>query len=325
MSDEPRCSFCDKTRHEVKKIISGPKVFICDECIHLCNDIVGEDGLGDDDVGLFTATRVHRSPSLDARLLETFIDEKVRIKEDPFAIYTVGQFVDAYLVACAEASGTPAHAPRHYEPVGELMNFTRFFALHLHAGVPLVESLGNLALSPEIGFLVGTIQAIKTRVGGGDTLSDALAHHTGSFDDLWIAMARAGETAGTLDKTMTALADFMDFENALLRKTDGISSIKRAELLFTYTMGMLLTAGVSLLPSLDVTATVLPQDGDWRRAARSIRKHMATDGASLANAMEITGVFPVTLMVMVKTGEASGTLPAVLTKLAEYYRNTYGI
>ena len=34
------CSFCGKSQHEVKKLIAGPSVFICDECIELCNDII---------------------------------------------------------------------------------------------------------------------------------------------------------------------------------------------------------------------------------------------------------------------------------------------
>ena len=37
------CSFCGKSQHEVKKLIAGPQVFICDECIDLCNDIVKEE------------------------------------------------------------------------------------------------------------------------------------------------------------------------------------------------------------------------------------------------------------------------------------------
>ena len=37
------CSFCGKSQHEVKKLIAGPSVFICDECIELCNDIVREE------------------------------------------------------------------------------------------------------------------------------------------------------------------------------------------------------------------------------------------------------------------------------------------
>jgi ATP-dependent Clp protease ATP-binding subunit ClpX len=37
------CSFCGKSQHEVKKLIAGPSVFICDECIDLCNDIIRVD------------------------------------------------------------------------------------------------------------------------------------------------------------------------------------------------------------------------------------------------------------------------------------------
>jgi ATP-dependent Clp protease ATP-binding subunit ClpX len=44
------CSFCGKSQHEVKKLIAGPSVFICDECIDLCNDII-RDELPQDGVG----------------------------------------------------------------------------------------------------------------------------------------------------------------------------------------------------------------------------------------------------------------------------------
>ena len=37
------CSFCGKTQHEVRKLIAGPSVFICDECVDLCNDIIREE------------------------------------------------------------------------------------------------------------------------------------------------------------------------------------------------------------------------------------------------------------------------------------------
>ena len=44
LKDTPlRCSFCGKTQDEVKKIIAGPTVYICDECIELCNDIMEEE------------------------------------------------------------------------------------------------------------------------------------------------------------------------------------------------------------------------------------------------------------------------------------------
>lgn len=41
------CSFCGKSQHEVRKLIAGPSVFICDECIELCNDIIREEIAGD--------------------------------------------------------------------------------------------------------------------------------------------------------------------------------------------------------------------------------------------------------------------------------------
>src|SRR4029077_165514 len=37
------CSFCGKSQHEVRKLIAGPTVFICDECVELCTDIISEE------------------------------------------------------------------------------------------------------------------------------------------------------------------------------------------------------------------------------------------------------------------------------------------
>jgi len=45
------CSFCGKSQHEVKKLIAGPSVFICDECIDLCNDIVRDEIANSDTEG----------------------------------------------------------------------------------------------------------------------------------------------------------------------------------------------------------------------------------------------------------------------------------
>ena len=40
------CSFCGKSQHEVRKLIAGPTVFICDECVELCMDVIREEGKG---------------------------------------------------------------------------------------------------------------------------------------------------------------------------------------------------------------------------------------------------------------------------------------
>ena len=44
------CSFCGKNQHEVRKLIAGPSVFVCDECIALCNDIIREESQSEDEV-----------------------------------------------------------------------------------------------------------------------------------------------------------------------------------------------------------------------------------------------------------------------------------
>lgn len=43
-----KCSFCGKTQDQVKKLIAGPEVYICDECVDLCNEILDEEFLDSD-------------------------------------------------------------------------------------------------------------------------------------------------------------------------------------------------------------------------------------------------------------------------------------
>lgn len=52
MSDDDKalyCSFCNKNQHDVRKLIAGPGVFVCDECVALCNDIIKEEVAGTPD------------------------------------------------------------------------------------------------------------------------------------------------------------------------------------------------------------------------------------------------------------------------------------
>ncbi len=42
MTRPPRCSFCDKSRHHVRNLIAGPDVYICNECVLLCIEIISE-------------------------------------------------------------------------------------------------------------------------------------------------------------------------------------------------------------------------------------------------------------------------------------------
>jgi len=55
------CSFCGKSQHEVRKLIAGPTVFICDECVELCMDIIKEENKSNfvkDDAGVPTPKEI---------------------------------------------------------------------------------------------------------------------------------------------------------------------------------------------------------------------------------------------------------------------------
>lgn len=66
------CSFCGKSQHEVKKLIAGPSVFICDECIELCNDIV-RDELSATELGDKPAKNDLPTPKEIAALLDQYV------------------------------------------------------------------------------------------------------------------------------------------------------------------------------------------------------------------------------------------------------------
>ena len=73
--DKLRCSFCGKSQDEVKRLIAGPTVYICDECIDLCNDIILEEGT----------------------------NEKAAVMQDLPTPKAINQLLDEYIIGQAQA------------------------------------------------------------------------------------------------------------------------------------------------------------------------------------------------------------------------------
>ena len=65
------CSFCGKSQHEVRKLIAGPSVFICDECIELCNDIIRDEAQQEAQPG--TAKNGLPTPAEIATILDQYV------------------------------------------------------------------------------------------------------------------------------------------------------------------------------------------------------------------------------------------------------------
>jgi ATP-dependent Clp protease ATP-binding subunit ClpX len=79
------CSFCGKSQKEVKKLIAGPTVYICDECIELCNDIIAEE-YGQDEAGQ-TPQRVLKPKEIKAALDEYVIGQDAAKKVLSVAVH----------------------------------------------------------------------------------------------------------------------------------------------------------------------------------------------------------------------------------------------
>ena len=80
-----RCSFCDKDQNDVRKLIAGPTVFICDECVDVCNDIIADDTRVDRKGGLRSGLPV---PAEIKKFLDQYvIGQEVTKKKLAVAVY----------------------------------------------------------------------------------------------------------------------------------------------------------------------------------------------------------------------------------------------
>ena len=69
------CSFCGKPQASVRKIVAGPGVYICDECISLCNAVLEEEGILDEENERYTLTDENNIPN--PKQIKEFLDDYV--------------------------------------------------------------------------------------------------------------------------------------------------------------------------------------------------------------------------------------------------------
>jgi ATP-dependent Clp protease ATP-binding subunit ClpX len=81
------CSFCGKSQHEVKKLIAGPSVFICDECIDLCNDIIRDEIASVDSISASTRSDLPTPLEITELLDQYVIGQKAAKRILSVAVY----------------------------------------------------------------------------------------------------------------------------------------------------------------------------------------------------------------------------------------------
>ena len=131
----------------------------------------------------------------------------------------------------------------------DLVMFTRQLSAMVGAGVPLLRALGSLqdhGDSPALRKIVGSLYQ---DIQGGSALADALEKHPGAFNDIYVNMVRAGETAGILDDILKRLAMQQEKASTMRKK------IKSA---MTYPMVLIV---ITLLAFFGLMLFVIPQIG----------------------------------------------------------------
>jgi type IV pilus assembly protein PilC len=103
----------------------------------------------------------------------------------------------------------------------DVVVFTRQFATMINAGLPLVQALDILAQQTENKRLAETTRQVVYDVESGHTLADALRKHPKAFSDLYVNMVAAGEAGGILDTILVRLAQFLEKNDAIVRKVKG--------------------------------------------------------------------------------------------------------
>jgi len=87
------CSFCGKTQHQARRLIAGPNVYICDECVGLCNDIIAEES--DRDRRTLRQTGLPRPKEIKRVLDEYVIGQELAKKILAVAVYNHYKRIEA--------------------------------------------------------------------------------------------------------------------------------------------------------------------------------------------------------------------------------------
>lgn len=277
--------------------------------------------------------------------------------------------------------------------VRDLAVFYRQMATAVRAGIPVHRALISVAENTGKPRLRRVVQAVVNDLLQGKSLAQAMSKHPHVFDELQIALIRAGEEGGLLDNMLERLADYLERDYKLrlkiragtfypkvllvagifipkipilvvggglipyLRETvgwagpillavlaivalfrialqveplreaydsvklmiPGIGGLVRqlAMARFSRAMAALFAAGVPLQRALSISA--LAADNYYlTKRLRSVVTAVE-HGQSLSSAFQQTGVMPALVLDMLRTGEATGNVDAMMDKVAEYY------
>jgi type IV pilus assembly protein PilC len=129
---------------------------------------------------------------------------------------------------------------------GDLTIMTRQLATMVNSGMTILRALYVLEAQTENEKLVATLTAVRKDVEAGLPLSDSLERHPKVFNQLFVAMTRAGETGGVLDAALDRVADQLESADSLRRQVRAAMAYPLVVMVFAFTV--LIALVVFLVP-----------------------------------------------------------------------------
>ncbi|MDQ5885873.1 MAG: type pilus assembly protein PilC [Patescibacteria group bacterium] len=149
--------------------------------------------------------------------------------------------------------------------IGKLINrvktsdkvlFSRQLSTLINAGLPLVQSLRNVASQTQNKTLKVIVNQVISDVEGGQSLSASLGRHPDAFNKVFVSMVAAGEASGTLDKALERLANQQEKDAEILSKVRGALIYPAVVLVVMFAVvGFMI---VKVLPQVEVLYEDLP-------------------------------------------------------------------
>ena len=100
----------------------------------------------------------------------------------------------------------------------DLILFSRQLATFIRVGVPITDAISLLQTASNSGSFRAALEDIGQDLEGGESFSDAIAHHPSVFDQLYVDMVRAAEYSGTLDRVLIQVAAYLQRQDSALKK-----------------------------------------------------------------------------------------------------------
>jgi len=140
----------------------------------------------------------------------------------------------------------------------DLVMMTRNLSSMLKAGLPLTRAFSVIERQSKNPKLKSVVKDIREQIEKGDQLNDAMARYPKVFDDLYVAMIKAGEESGSLTETLQVLGSQMEKTSSLKKKIKGAMIYPAIVIVIMIIIGILMM--IYVMPSITATFKKLELD-----------------------------------------------------------------